>query len=264
MPKPTILFIPGSFTPPEFYDNVINAVAAKGYEIKALHYPSIGLKTGPREGEPPTMYDDATFIATEVASLADEGKDVMLVAHSYGGMPATESTKGMTRNERQKQGKPGGIVRFAYMTVLLPTIGCSAKDTLAELPDENRIEYKFDEKGWMYFADIPATISIVLSDLPDKKEGEALVRKLRNHSSASFNTKLTYAGYKNAPVSYLFCEEDRCLLPSVQRDGIEMIERESGNKVDVTYVKAGHHPTVTAPREVIDWILREAGKHNSV
>lgn len=69
---------------------------------------------------------------------------VMLVAHSYGGIPATESIKGLTKDERQEEGKPGGIVRVAYMTALLPAVGSSAADVLAETPDENRVKFEVD------------------------------------------------------------------------------------------------------------------------
>ena len=144
MSKPSILLIPGSFALPEFYDNVIDAVAAKGYEIRGLHLPSVGLKTGPREGAPPTMYDDAAFIASEAEKLADEGKDVIIFAHSYGGVPATESTKRVGKEERQKRGKKGGIVNLAFMTCLVPAVGGSAASILADVPKEQQVEPKID------------------------------------------------------------------------------------------------------------------------
>jgi hypothetical protein len=144
MSKPSILFIPGSFSVPDFYDSVLSAVRSKGYEIKGLHAPSAGLKSGPREGAPPTMYDDAVYIASETEKLVDEGKDVILVAHSYGGTPTTESTKGLSKKEREAQGKKGGIVRLAYLTALVPELGTSAAGMLGALPANNQLEMKID------------------------------------------------------------------------------------------------------------------------
>lgn len=144
MSKPSILLVTGSFCLPEFYDNVVEAVTAKGYEMRALHSPSVSLKTGPREGAPPTMDDDAVFIAGEVEKLADEGKDVILMAHSYGGVPSTQSVKGLSKTERQKQGKKGGIVRLAYMTCLVPPIGGTAASVLADVPAEQKLDLKID------------------------------------------------------------------------------------------------------------------------
>lgn len=144
MSKPSILLIPGSFGLPEFYDPIVNAVAAQGYEIRALHYPSVGLKTGPREGVPPSMYDDAAFIAEETEKLADEGKDVVLIAHSYGGVPTSQSIKGLGKEERVKAGKEGGVVNLAYMTALVPALGVSAMGVLSDVPKEQQLDLKID------------------------------------------------------------------------------------------------------------------------
>ncbi|KAH0848250.1 hypothetical protein AYO21_05376 [Fonsecaea monophora] len=261
MSKPSILLVPGSFALPEFYDTVINPIAAKGYEIKGLHKPSVGIASGkPREGAPPTMYDDASFIAKEVEKLADQGKDVILVSHSYGGVPVTESTKGLSKEERQKQGKKGGIVNLAYMTALVPAIGQTAKDVLGDVPKEQQLDLKVDENGWMYHDPAEASAAIVFSDLP-LEEGAAWIRKFPRHSALSFVGELTHAGYKDIPVSYLLCEKDLCIPANVQREGIDRIEKESGRKVDVTSIKADHCPMAGQPEVVVDWILSVAEKY---
>lgn len=72
--------------------------------------------------------------------------------------------------------------------------------------------------------------------------------------------ELTHAGYKQVPVSYLVCEDDQVILAERQRGFIELIETESGNKVDVTSVQAGHCPPITATQEVVDWIVHMAAK----
>ncbi|KAI1102857.1 alpha/beta-hydrolase [Jackrogersella minutella] len=264
MPKPSILFIPGSFAIPELYSNIFDAVTAKGYEIKGLHLPSVGLKTGPRKEPPATIYDDAAFIAKEVENLADDGRDVMLIGHSYGGIPITQCTQGLTKAERQKEGKKGGIVRLAYMTALVPAPGQSGLKFLETLPAEHSAEYGLDDKGYLYFDDVPKAALLTFSDVVDQTERVALVEKFQVHSSVSFANELTHAGYKDVPVSYLFCEIDQCVLPRLQKDGIDTIEKESGNKVDVTYVNAGHCPTATATQETVDWIVQAAAKHEAV
>jgi len=90
------------------------------------------------------MYDDASFVAKEVQVLVGEGKNVILICHSYGGTPTSQSTKGLSRAERQAEGKEGGIVRLAYMTAVVPALGASAQDVLADLPPENQTSMKMD------------------------------------------------------------------------------------------------------------------------
>lgn len=139
MSKPTILLVPGSFALPEFYDPLFEAVRAKGYDIRGLHMPTVGLRTGEgRPGTPPSMYDDAALIAKEAEKVADEGRDVIILGHSYGGVPVTQSAEGLGKKERQARGKEGGVVNLAYMTCLVPAVGKSAADVLAQVPDEGK------------------------------------------------------------------------------------------------------------------------------
>lgn len=144
MSKPSILLIPGSFGLPEFYNEVLDAVTAKGHDIRALHLPTVGASTGERGTGNPTMQDDAAFIAKETEELADRGKDVILVAHSYGGAPTTQSTKGLSKVERAQQGKNGGIVNIAYITCVTPGIGGTTVSVLADVPGEQRLDIKTD------------------------------------------------------------------------------------------------------------------------
>lgn len=155
MPKPSILIVPGSFAPAAIYDQLVEAVSARGYEIRAVQLPSVGLKPEPTpRREPPTMYEDAAAIARHAAALADEGKDVVVIAQSYGGVPATESVRGLSRAERRGQGKDGGIVRLAYLSALTPELGVAAGGVLADATrsDDTRVEMEMDVGGSYVFS----------------------------------------------------------------------------------------------------------------
>jgi hypothetical protein len=45
------------------------------------------------------------------------GRDIVLIRHSYSGVPVTQSLEGLSTKERQKQGKAGGVVGLAYKDV---------------------------------------------------------------------------------------------------------------------------------------------------
>ncbi|KAI1371173.1 hypothetical protein F4677DRAFT_320785 [Hypoxylon crocopeplum] len=207
MPGPSLVIVPAASALPLFYDAVVDGVSRHGYDIKALHIPSVGLVTGARPGEPPNMYDDAAFISAHVTGLADAGYDVLLITHSYGGTAATESVRGLSKNERQKEGKKGGIVGLAYMTSLVPEVGHPASSTAGTTPAGRQPLMVVGEDGWFYYPNLTLTAEVVFSDLP-LEEGEYWGRKLVKHSTASFASNLTYAGYKDVPVSYLVAEGD--------------------------------------------------------
>lgn len=129
-PKPTIVIVPGSFSPVPFYADIITQLTKDGYPALTVPIPSIGR----RDPLPPaTMADDASYIQSIIAPLAEEGKDIIMVTHSYGGICGTESLKGLTTTERQKEGKTGGISRVLYITSIVPKMEMSLKDMMGDL-----------------------------------------------------------------------------------------------------------------------------------
>ena len=104
-----------------------------------------------------------------------------------------------------------------------------------------------------------ATGAIIMQTQP-LEVAASWVRKFPRHSAVSFTNNVTHAGYKDIPVSYLFCEIDQCIPANVQQEGIDMIQAVSGNKVHVTRIKADHCPSFTAMQEPADWIVDIAEK----
>lgn len=134
--KPFTLIVPGGMTPAAAYDPVVEEVTRRGHDIRAVQLPSVRLRSeaGPVIRAPPTMYEDAAVIAAEARALADQGRAVIVISHSYGGVPATESVRGLSRAARRAEGGPGGVVRLAYMTALVPGLGVAANEVLTGRP----------------------------------------------------------------------------------------------------------------------------------
>jgi pimeloyl-ACP methyl ester carboxylesterase len=108
MPQPTIVFVPGAFHTPDYYNPVRSLLEAKGYVTEAVSLLSLGDSTS-------SMADDAAAIRAVTSKLADEGHQVVLVMHSYGGILGTESAKELGCGLRRKAGKTGGIVALIYL-----------------------------------------------------------------------------------------------------------------------------------------------------
>ncbi|KAF1995437.1 alpha/beta-hydrolase [Amniculicola lignicola CBS 123094] len=250
MSKPMIIIVPGSFALASFYDPVTKPFTSLGYTIHTIQLVTSIKKPGPL----PTLADDAALVAKTVTQYADEGKDIVLVTHSYGGAPGTEGAKGLSKAEREKEGKKGGIVRIAYLTSLVPKVGQAAGEVLANgtAPKDMMAA---DEDGWLYHVDPARSAEYCCNDLP-AEQGTAFLASFPQHSSVSFAGVLTYASYLDVPVSWLFAENDKCVTPNVQQECIDMVERESGNKVDVTRIETDHIPIVGHPQKVIDWFVK--------
>lgn len=64
--------------------------------------------------------------------------------NSYGGFPGTEATKGLSKGEREKGGKEGGVVALVYLASFIPPVGTSLRGSIGEnLPDsiKNAVSY---------------------------------------------------------------------------------------------------------------------------
>ncbi|KAH7308527.1 Alpha/beta hydrolase fold-1 [Stachybotrys elegans] len=250
---PSVLIVPGSFSSGEFYYPLRDAIMAQGFEAKAINLPTV--KINPNDTRtPPPMYADADLVAAEVEKLADEGKDVIVVAHSYGGVPMTQGAAGLGKATRAKEGKKGGITTLAYMTAFLPELGQAAIEILSDVPPGQAIQVG-DDNGWWYHLNRTAAVDLVFNDLP-REEALEWSTRFGNHSAQSFLDPTTQLGYleEDVAISYLFCEHDRTIPPTHQQRSIDIAERQ-GKTVAVTRIAADHAPMLSAFDEVVGWIV---------
>ncbi|KAF2035223.1 alpha/beta-hydrolase [Setomelanomma holmii] len=250
---PTMVIVPGSFGRSELYDPVVLPLRAKGYTIHALDppcYPSSYKEGAP----PPNMYDDAKFVHDFVEALADKGEEVVLFAHSYGGIPASQSLQGVTKTERAAQGKRGGVIHAAYLTAMVPKVG----ENLATSIKGGAPPMEVGEDGWLRQPSHQDTAALCFNSLSPEK-GTELAKLLTKHSAQSFMDPLTYPGHKDVSVSWFFCEDDKCVSPEVQQTAIDTIEESwkgterEGKKVEVTREKCDHIPIYSARDALEKW-----------
>jgi hypothetical protein len=115
------VLIPGSFSPITSYEKVTPLLHAAGYETHAVPL-SANSESNRKEG-PATMQDDTVAIRAVISGHANNGKDVVVVMHSYAGFPGTEATKDLSKTERHKQGKEEGVVGLVYVAAWMPPVG---------------------------------------------------------------------------------------------------------------------------------------------
>lgn len=186
--SPTLVFIPGSFGESQLYDPVLDPLRAKGYKIHALDPPAYPKNYA--KGKPaPNMYDDANFVHDFLVDLADKGESIVLVGHSYGGLPVSQSTQGVTKAEREAAGKKGGVVRLGFITALVTKVGESLLDGLSGGPNTITV----DEDGWMYHS-LPEIAEICYNSLPpERRLVQAQELKGRHASVSCFSTLVPLA-----------------------------------------------------------------------
>ncbi|KIW62374.1 hypothetical protein PV04_10554 [Phialophora macrospora] len=250
-PTPAILIIPGSFCTAQMYYALEAAITALSptQETYLANLPS-AIRNPPEQ--PATLQDDALFFRGLIETLASQGKDVVLVAHSYGGVVATETLRGVSKQERLKAGNPGGVVRVVYLAAHVPAEGSSLEDTVGAPPPGL---VAVGEDNFLRFVDVEAVAKGTFPDYPlDLAVG--VVRSMGRHSNASFTSKVTREGWRDVAVSWILCERDFIIPPDLQRGYIERIGRESGRDVDLHLLDTGHCPNITAPEALAEVLVK--------
>ena len=135
---PTILLIQGSFQTPQVYQNLVAGLVAHGYPTIHPRLPSCS------DTESPTfpqlsLIDDALVIRTELTRQIEyEGKIVVVVMHSYGGLVGSEATiEEFGYDKRQAQGLPGGVIHFFYYASFVLEEGQSVFSAFGESPNND-------------------------------------------------------------------------------------------------------------------------------
>ena len=250
--KPTVVITPGSFSPSSLYSTMISQLSSHGYLALAISLPSVGRRL---EAAPASLAKDAAHIRSVTAQLADEGKDIILAMHSYGGILGTESAHGLAKADRQANGISSGITRLVYFKSFLVEEGQSLRDMTGATPESVPIQ-----DGYVIIGEqIKALYApFVSSDLPFE-EGLEWVWKMVEHSSASFDGRLSFPVYKYIPVTYLICENEKVVTPDLQRRMVETAKRGSTMEVHVVSCTAGHGVNISMPEAAVEAIRTAAG-----
>lgn len=110
MSKPIFVCVPGASHSHLIWEPLKRALAFHGYTTVPLALPSVG-------GNPPTydFNEDVQAIRNLVTEISDSGSDVIVVLHSYSGLPGGEALRGLSKVERQQRGLKGGVVRLVFI-----------------------------------------------------------------------------------------------------------------------------------------------------
>lgn len=233
------VLVPGSFSPASFYDRTVPLLKAKGYDAHPTELKSANHGTGPNI----SMYEDAQEINNIVNKLADKGKDVILVCNSYGGMPATERSKGTSSAERLAAGKSGGLIGIVYLSAFAARTGECVREIMGARMPEQEISFN----GYMSM-DPETAVDFIFSHL-NPEDRKMYGRRFRNHSARTLSDGSTFPGYLKVPSTYVVCTDDPVIPPELQHEMVRSALAQGAEMV-VKEIHSDHCPMVTHPEEV--------------
>ncbi|KAJ9614613.1 hypothetical protein H2200_002750 [Cladophialophora chaetospira] len=255
--SPIILIIPGSFSTAQMYYSVLSSLETLSPNTPAYvsNLPS-AIRNAPEPAA--TLADDAAHFRSIIEKLAEGGREVILVAHSYGGVVATEIA-GVSKKEREAQGKKGGVVRIVYLAAHVVEESKSLQEQIGQPP--NPAIAKVGEDHFIRFVNVQMIAQGTIPDM-DQTIAVEFIKSMGRHSNLSFTSKATHSGWKNVPVSWILTEQDFIVAPDLQKSYIKRIEEESGQKVDLHVLATGHAPNASAPEKVAEVLVKVLALEN--
>lgn len=227
---PSFLLVHGSWHRPTCWAALQDALAALGRQSRTVDLPSVGPQRTPTAG----MHDDAEEIAAQLRLV--EGP-VVVVAHSYGGIPVTQAVPDRT-----------GVVRIVYLAAYVPAEGESLDSIHGEDPQAPGDEDLSCTAS--AFLDDPRTS--LYGDLPED-QAEHAVGQLVEQSLRALREPVTRAAWRTVPSTYVLCEDDQALPPALQ-------ERMSAHATHVERIGTHHSPFLSAPAELAALLVKVAAE----
>jgi hypothetical protein len=131
---PIILLINGSFHYPTVWRFVEPLLQDSGYQTATSNLPS----NGSEKADPDIWLKDVKLVAGQITALVNQGKDVVVVMHSYAGAPGSEACKGLSKSTRAKEGKKGGVISCVYLCAFMVPPGMTLYESAAD--DRGKLE----------------------------------------------------------------------------------------------------------------------------
>ena len=195
-PKPTIIFVPGSWHGPETWNKLASLLEPQQYGCVSIELPTTC--PNPAAG----FSDDVKAVRQAIESETTQGRDVVVVAHSYGGVVGPSAVKGLTRPKQVEPSSPtatspsGHVVGIIMMaTGFMPT-GVGFLEAMGGSPPPI---WRLDEGRGLAVLTVDAG-ELFYHDLPKEEQGQ-WVSALREQRLAAFTSGADmYSGWMDVPV----------------------------------------------------------------
>jgi pimeloyl-ACP methyl ester carboxylesterase len=214
-----VLLVHGAWHGAWCWKELAAALRADGWRVFTVDLPSASAAAGNDAG----MYDDAQIIRTQLAQI--DGP-VVVVAHSYGGFPATEAAAGAPN-----------VSQLIYVAAFQPQAG----ESVATAARAAGVPLPSARNGTMA-PPVDGAAEALYGGVTDADADRARAR-LVPQTVRSFHEELTNAAWKTIPSAYVVCEHDQAIPSALQ-------ELMATRALSVHRLPTGHAPFLSMPTEL--------------
>lgn len=220
-----IVLVHGAFADGSGWQKVIPLLTKAGYHVTAVQNPLT------------SVADD---VATTRRVIEAQDGPTVVVAHSYGGIVASQAAQGEKN-----------VASIVYLAAFVPDEGETTADLLKMAPGTAlEAAIRPDAAGFAYI-DRAQFKSIFCADLSDEQALVLGAAQKPVHGS-TFGAKAGPVAWKDVPTFYAISDEDKCINPE--------LEMKMANRIKATIVhfKSSHVAFLSHPKLVTDLIEKAA------
>jgi pimeloyl-ACP methyl ester carboxylesterase len=214
--KPHIVLVHGAWHHSSTFNTLRAILTSHGFDSTAIDLPSTGAQTPHSDAS----QDTAVIRAVLSKLIVDKNQEVILLLHSYAGVPGSDACEGLLKADRSKESKAGGVLHVIYLASLLVPAG----STLFEF---------IDPPTWIDTS--PSGFAVVTeANALDRcyngmrpKEALAHVKQLRPQSPGALASVVRFAPWQSGGMcTYVMAEEDN-IISERESEGMVSISKYS-------------------------------------
>lgn len=118
--KPIIVLVHGAWQTAAQWQPLADGLKSNGFTVLQPQNATSGPDAAAIQGK--TYRDDVKAIRLAMEPHLASGNQVVLVCHSYGGIPASAAAEGYQVHERRALGAPGGVKHIVYLAAFAVTV----------------------------------------------------------------------------------------------------------------------------------------------
>ena len=222
---PAIVLVHGGFVDGSGWEDVYRILKKDGYEVGIVQNPTLSL---------------ADDVAVTRRTIAEQGKPVVLVGHSYGGAVITEA------------GNDPKVAGLVYIAAFAPDKGESVASLIKDPPPGAPIPPILPPQAGFLFLDASKFAASFAADVP-KDKADFMAQSQVPWGLEALNGAVTQPAWRTKPSWYLVATDDKMIPPEAQRS---MSKRAGSTVVEV---KGSHAIYVSRP-DAVAALIEQAAK----
>jgi hypothetical protein len=249
--KPAIVISPGGGHEPGAYKRFVDYLVSQDYDVTAVSLASSAIASSPSAFSPSDVFAaDVAVVAEAITKYAEAGRDVVVLCHSFGGLPGSTACKDLLKTARNSQGKPGGVVHVIYLAAMGLPRGASLFSLIGgEMPPWADVS----EDGKTL---IPKDIrALFREERMTEDDLEELVSNIKPLVIQTWEGQVGFEPWREVDATYIHTLADTPMPIDMQRMMVANVEKAmeedgKGKKLNTLEIEGGHEPFTTMPEKL--------------